>query len=81
MYRLNTVFKPYCLRHGIQLLRDDILFLEHALNKVPSERHKGLLRRYCQEWLYTLKENDKSCSAQNMGRRAANIWLREYVGL
>jgi len=65
-------FTEYAKSRGMQLLRDDIRYLKaHVAGMSPKLRHE-LLRRYCDVWIEAMGD-----SYQSVGRRAANIWIRE----
>ncbi len=66
--------RPYFLKQGINLLRDDMLFIEKCLSNVPQERHKIVMREYFRLW------NDLPNGIEeklNTGRFEANCYLRE----
>lgn len=79
MHWLYKDFKPYCQRIGLKLLKDDMKFLEKILSHVPYNEHKRLLTQYSVIWCDAMAECKKPLSAMNLGRKAANIYLREYV--
>lgn len=72
---LHTVFKPYCERAGIHLLKDDFTFIQNQLYKIPQNAHKDVLRQYCKIWLAELRIQENASYSQNLGRRKANEYL------
>jgi NAD+--asparagine ADP-ribosyltransferase len=79
MYLRWSMFKDYCLHNNIQLLRDDIKFIERELQKIPPNEHRELLKEYTDVWLEILKENDNAPLGQNLARKTANKWLFQEV--
>ena len=78
MYLRWNLFKSYCIDHNIQLLKDDFKFIEHELMKIEKNLHRSVLKSYTDEWLSELEKEENSQQKQNLGRRKANTWLREY---
>lgn len=70
-------FETYCARVGIKLLRDDLRFIQEQLRRIPSDRHRAVMSGFTKEWLRELQIDENSPQAQNLGRRAANSWLRD----
>lgn len=79
MYLRWSLFKDYCLHNNIQLLRDDIKFIERELQKIAPNEHRQVLKEYTDLWLSTLKENENEPPGQNLARKTANRWLYEEV--
>ena len=80
MTRLNS-FREYGIKLGLDLLKDDLLFINKMLDEIDSGEYKPLLKRYCVIWLSTIEKEENSSLKQNLGRRTANLWLREEVNL
>ena len=59
---------------GLNLLRDDEPFLERHLPKATRER-ETVLTEYSQIWIDAM-EGEPEIRRQNVGRFAANTWLR-----
>lgn len=76
---LYSRFIPYCKRNDIDLMRDDIKFLEKQLMKIAPDLHRHVLKRYSEEWLRDYQKQEKSSQKQNLGRKSANLWLIGYV--
>lgn len=74
MYLKWTVFKNYCKAKNIQLLRDDLRFIERVLTKTTVNEHRFILKEFADIWLHEL---EKSSQNQNLARRIANKWLLE----
>jgi hypothetical protein len=79
MHWLYNDFEPYCQRIGLKLLKDDMKFIKKMLSYIPCNEHKRLLTQYILIWRDSMAECKNSLSAMNLGRRNANIYLREYV--
>lgn len=81
MYLHWNRFKDYCYRNNIQLLKDDIKFLERELIKINPNEHRTILKEYSDLWLHTLKKGEKSSQNQNLARKTANNWLYQEVNV
>jgi len=79
MHWLYTTFKTYCATRGINLLRDDLLFIEKRLARIPQEAHKRIAKQFVEKWLEGIGSNENALNSVNLGRRIANIWLREVT--
>lgn len=73
--------KPYFEKHGIKLLKDDMLFIERCLSNVPQERQKNVMRDYFNLFNAegTDKEKDKKTGVNY--RYEANCYLRSVSGV
>jgi len=76
--RLSS-FKAYCERQKIELLRDDLLFIDTMLNSVDRIDFKTVLTRYLEKWHEGTYQGSNSLQGQNLSRRNANSWLMGYV--
>jgi len=72
-------FQSHCIKNGIELLRDDIIFIKKQLAGIPEHLQKPVLTEYCEIWLKGMKETDIVYRQQNIGRRKANLYLLEQV--
>lgn len=79
MYLRWNMFKDYCVKNNIQLLKDDFKFIEKELIKIPANEHRTILKAYTDLWLHEVKKEENSSLAQNLARRTANKWLLEEV--
>lgn len=68
---------PYFAKNNIELLRDDIKFIEQTLSKLPPERHKQIMREYYNVWKGALAQDDKNTSKEPTARSKANAFLRD----
>jgi hypothetical protein len=85
MYSVNRSWlygavKPYFERKGIKLLKDDMLFIENCLSKVPNERHKKLISDYFQIWNASIAPKDCVEPVMVSSRFEANSFLRNVSG-
>ena len=80
MLFLYDTFKPFCERNGIQLLSEDMRFIAKHLSYIPSSRHKVIMKQYYEEWKKGMESDCLPAARMNMGRKAANSFLREAVG-
>ena len=76
MYWLRTSYLKWAKNQGMELLRDDLRFIEKTLNKIPQNLHKTIMRDFVNEWCDGMGRDAMSLLKQNLGRRKANIWLR-----
>lgn len=72
-------FIEYCESKNIHLLRDDIRFIRYVLKKLSADRHKSIMRRYCEEWCKGMDECENIAQRDNLGRRRANLYLCSLV--
>ncbi len=72
-------FQLFAKTKGIKLHRDDIVFIKRCLGCIPYNQRRNTLEKYAEIWLKAMNETDKVIAKQNVGRRKANIFLRELV--
>ncbi len=72
-------FRIYAEENGLKLLDDDLFYLADMLDKIPRDLHKTMMRDYVAKWVMLLGECESATQAQNLGRRAANLWLANQV--
>lgn len=70
-------FRQHTESLGIQLLRDDILYIKRQLVTIPNQLHRQVLTEYCDYWLDAMNSCNNELKRMNIGRRVANTWLRE----
>ena len=63
----------------IELLNFDIEWLSRFLPNIPYNLRDQTLLIYIDVWSTAMSECDKPIQAMNVGRRAANIYLRELI--
>lgn len=66
--------RPYFLKQGINLLRDDMLFIENCLSKIHPDSHRMIMREYFRIWNDLQKVGTEKL---NTARFEANSYLRE----
>jgi hypothetical protein len=71
-------FVTHCQSKGIELMRDDIAYIDRMLNKLPKNDFKAVLTLYVDEWVLGKGQNKNAQGAQGNGRRRANLWLLAY---
>ncbi len=64
---------------GLPLLREDRLFIEARLHRLPSSIAKRLKVDYRNVWNDAARQAPDNICRDNTGRRAANTWLRKFV--
>lgn len=79
MYWLRTRYVEWTKNQDIELMKDDINFIERTLNKLPERLHKTIMRDYAIEWLEGMGDDENASQNQNLGRRRANNWLRKRL--
>lgn len=72
-------FEGHCKSLGIELLSEDVKFIRDKLKRVSTVSHKSVLSRYADAWVFAMNTCVDMTKAQNVGRRAANEFLRENV--
>lgn len=72
-------FQSHCSTLGIELLRDDIRFIKQQLLGIPEHVRKAVLKKYSEIYLQAMADCDNVTRQQNVGRRAANLFLLELV--
>lgn len=79
MYKVSRMWlhgsvKVYFEKHGINLLMDDLRFLEKHLRLLPPERQKKVMKEYFTIWKNTMaaKQNGENVNP----RFEANIFMR-----
>lgn len=76
--KLPMHFVPYAESLHINLLTDDIRFLEKMVSRAPQDDRRPILNSYLQLWVEVLRENPGP-GGNNAGRHAANCWLRSLL--
>ena len=79
MHWFYTTFQDYCKKSGIQLLKDDLKYIERVLCNIDKGEQKRVLKHFTDEWLLGIQLEENSTLKQNTGRRRANLWLLEKV--
>lgn len=79
MRSLLMSFKAHCDGLGLELLREDWLFIREQIARVPVQYQKQVLGKYARLWAQMLGELGDVVQAQNVGRRTANGWLLDVV--
>ena len=70
-------FREYCLNRGVELLRDDIKFINTQITGMSQPERRAVLSKYCEVWLSTMESCNNPIKRDNIARRAANLWLLE----
>ncbi len=72
-------FTDYATQSGCLLLQEDITYLRKYVLRVPFKYRKDMLRRYVDVWVSTMRECENVVQAQNLGRRASNLWIMGFI--
>ena len=81
MYKVNHAWlygavKPFFESVGINLIRDDMIFIKDCLGCIPPESHRKMMRDYLDVWATSVvKNNNVECMHVN-ARYEANTFLR-----
>lgn len=76
---LYSSFKSYAARENIQLMHDDMRFIETCLAKIPDHAHRKLMHEYIKIWQECMIDVTDNLKAQNTGRFNANQFLLEQT--
>lgn len=85
MYRVDMSWlygnvRPYFEQRGINLLKDDMLFIVNCLSNIPPDRHRFVMRDYLNIWNTKIAEKAKIDSKAINERYEANTYLRTVCG-
>jgi len=72
--RLSS-FKNYCSNNSINILHDDLVFINEKLNKFHRDDYKQILIEYVDEWKRGMDSIENPSLKQSTGRFNANQWL------
>lgn len=65
--------------YNIKLLKDDERYIEKLLMTQPKTTYKDLLTGYIDAWRKARDECSDVNGKDNVGRHAANTWLRNVI--
>ena len=68
-----------CAPHQIELLDFDLKGIGKLIQQIPYDLRRDVMSQYVDVWARAMSECDKPIRAMNVGRRAANIYLRELI--
>ena len=72
-------FKDYAKSKGCDLLQDDVSWLRSLLLGMSNVEIQRLLRQYIDVWCESMALCNNRVKQMNVGRREANIWLRNEL--
>lgn len=85
-YRRTTPgqrLSDYLETHGLSPVKDDLRFVTACLERIPSHAHEWAVSRYAGAWKEAVEQaaggNAPAHQHQNIGRRAANSWIRSVL--
>lgn len=70
-------FNEYAEQRGMKLMREDVRFIQRLIFGMEKDHRRAVLTEYANIWISTRDATERSVAAQNSGRFAANVWLRE----
>lgn len=76
---LHKTFSPYCKAQGIDILPDDLKFIERCISSKSEPVQREIMREYFNVWRGIVKEHPKQANIQNMGRKESNEYLRRIT--
>jgi hypothetical protein len=79
MVNSGVNFHTFAQSQGLTLLKDDTIFLKGFVSLIPWDERKFVLQKYVEIWLKEMSTCAIFYKRQNVGRRAANNFLREFV--
>lgn len=68
-----------CAENKIEFIKGDLEFLHKNLTYIPFDLRRITIHQYIDAWSNAMSECDNPIKAMNVGRRAANIYLREFI--
>jgi hypothetical protein len=68
-----------CADNQIDFIKGDLQFLHQSLTRIPYDLRRSIIHQYIDAWSTAMSECDRPIAAMNVGRRAANIYLRELI--
>lgn len=74
-------FKAYCESKNVQLLPDDVAYLDVKLKRHSLEETREILKHYVDEWVAGVNSEGLSQKKQNTGRVKANAWLQARLNI
>ncbi len=75
----NQSYNDFAKMQGIELLKDDIVFLKKCISLMPYNERRRHLTRYSEIWLSSMLGCEIAQRRQNEGRFKANSWIRGVV--
>lgn len=79
--KLLPEFESYAKVNDVELLKDDIRFLEDKIGYFPRELHKWVLKAYIDRWVSIQRVCTDVIASANLGRFNANSMICCLVGL
>lgn len=73
-------FTDYAASKGLQLLKDDINYIQRQLKHIPKAERKQVMLTYIRLWKEAMAQEGNVRTNQNKGRYAANHWLLGFKG-
>ena len=70
-------FKDYCEANGLQLLPEDMRYLDKMLRKISVCDRRDVAHKYYNVWVRNMALAPTRGMAMNYGRRRANEYLTE----
>lgn len=77
---LTSKIKQKAIDLGFDLLYDDVVYIQRQFQRVPYNRRQEVLDEYLDIWRRVMAECESEINGQNLGRKAANEFLRRYNG-
>lgn len=74
--RLSS-FKKKCENSDIEILHDDLVFINKKLDNFSRSDFKSILEGYLNQWSIGMSSSGSAIKSQGEGRKRANLWLLE----
>lgn len=72
-------FREYCQKNDIDVMYDDLCFIDKCLNSFRKNDFKAILEVYIQKWCEGMELHPNASLSSGNGRRFANLWLLEHT--
>lgn len=77
MNPLIPQFVKFCKKANIDLMDEDVAYINRWISYVPPGEVKGVLSAYLLEWRKGMSDELEPLKKQGSGRRRANIFLQK----
>ena len=76
---MKTSFRKHCESLGIDLMREDVVYIKKALSQLKQYNSRQILERYVEEWCNTMRLEKNELKKMNAGRKQANMFLTNLL--
>lgn len=68
-----------CEENDVEFIHGDLEYLHKSLMRIPYDLRRPVIHQYIDVWSTAMAECEQPIKAMNVGRRAANTYLRELI--